>query len=91
MKEKNQVIHIAIKQHEKDMDNELSREKKEEISELLTNHNQLRSQDELAEVIHKLHEACKKGDLELIEIYLNETIEDETNNEIQDQQNSLFI
>ena len=62
------------------MDKELSRDKKEEISELLTNHNQLLSQDELAEVNELHHEACKKGNLKLIEIYLNETIEDETNN-----------
>ena len=61
------------------MDTEFSRNKKKEISELLANHNQLRSQQEFDEIKYQLHEACKKGDLELIEIYLSGTIENETN------------
>ena len=79
MEEKNQVIHIPINEYEKDLNTKFSKDKKKEIRELLTNHNQLHSQNELNEISELLHEACKKGDIELIIIYLNETIESEAN------------
>ena len=79
MESQNQVINIPIEDYEDDMNTELSRDKKEEITELLTNHCQIRSQTELDKIKYKLHVACKKGDLELIKILLSETIENETN------------
>lgn len=45
-------------------------------TELLTNHNQLRSQDDFDEIRYNFHKAYKKRDLESIfDIYLNEMID----------------
>ena len=78
MEEEKQVFHIPIQQYERVLNMEFSRDKKEEIRELLTNHNQLQSQQEFDEVQNTLYEACKKGDIELIKICISETIENET-------------
>lgn len=51
------------------MDTESSKEKKKEIFNLLNN-----SKEEFEEIKDSLHRACKKGDIDLIKIYLNETI-----------------
>ena len=56
------------------MDTYLSKEKKQEILDLLTNYNNLSSESDFGEIREILHEACKEGDVELIKIYLNETI-----------------
>ena len=47
MESRNQVIHIPIKDYEDTMNTSLSRDKKEEITELLTNHCQILSQIKL--------------------------------------------
>ena len=78
MEYQNQVFHIQIEEYEKDLNREASRGKKEEIIELLKNHNQISSLQELNEIKDFLHDACQIGDLELIEIYLSETIENES-------------
>lgn len=56
------------------MDTESSKEKKKEIINLLNNYHKLRSKEEFEEIKDSLHRACKKGDIDLIKIYLNETI-----------------
>ena len=75
MEEKNQVFNIPLEKYEEDIDPE----KKKEIHELFINHNKLRSQQELDEVDPLLRMACNIGYLEPIEIYLSETIENESN------------
>ena len=56
------VFEIPIKDYEIDMEKDSSKEKKNEILDLLKNHNQLRSEI-------KLHYACEEGDLDLIGIF----------------------
>ena len=63
MEEENQVFDIPIGEFLEDMNTEFSRDKQKEITELLTKHNQLRSIQEYSEIKHKLHLACKKGDI----------------------------
>ena len=72
------VIQIPIANYEEDMNTESSKEKKNEILDLFQNYNNLHAEQELKEVENKLHDACKEGDLELIQIYLNEQIENES-------------
>ena len=69
---------IPVDQYKKDIDSLLSKEKKEKILDLLTNSNQLHSEDEFKEISYKLHDACKLGDIDLIQIYLSETIVNHT-------------
>ena len=68
------MFEIPIKKYEEDIDANVSNEKKQEILELFTNSNKLRSKEEFDEIGDKLGEACKNGDIELIKIYLSETI-----------------
>ena len=59
------------------MDTEYAKDKKKEIIDLFINNNYLRSEDEFETIESNLHEACKEGNLELIKIYLSETIEND--------------
>ena len=71
------LIQIPIDKYEKDMDTELGREKKEEILNIFTNSNNLRSKEEFFNDIKpKLHILCSKGEVEHIRILFNETIQD---------------
>ena len=76
--EKSKVFQIPIEDLEDDMNTESAKEKKKEILDLLTNNNFL-SKEDFFEVEDDLHDACMEGDLEMIKIFLNETIEDSTN------------
>lgn len=75
---KSKMIEIPIIEYEEDMETESAREKKKEILDLFQNYNNLRSEEELKEVENMLHRAVKIGDLELIKIYLSETIENDS-------------
>ena len=79
MDKEKQVIDIPIDRYMKELDAETSRKKKNDVIELLKNHNELVLRRELREIDYMLCKACKKGDLQLIQIYLSETIEDESN------------
>ena len=72
------VFEIPIKDYETDMEKESSKEKKNEILDLLKNHNQLKSESEFNEIKSRLHHACQKGDLDHIKILLSETIKNST-------------
>ncbi|KAK8847259.1 hypothetical protein M9Y10_019845 [Tritrichomonas musculus] len=69
-----EVVKIPIEEYEEDMNTEASKEKKKAIIDLITNYNNIRSEEEYEEIKYYLHVACKGGDLELIKIYLSETI-----------------
>ncbi|KAK8875535.1 hypothetical protein M9Y10_005702 [Tritrichomonas musculus] len=56
----------------------MTEEKKKEILDIFMHSNNLRSKKEYKEIKRELHRACVKGDVELIKIYLGETIEDES-------------
>lgn len=60
------------------MNTGLAMRKKKEIVDLFTNFNRLRSKEEFSKIAHGLHRACRKGDLDLIKIYISETIEDDS-------------
>ena len=62
------AIKIPIEKYEKDLETEFSKDKKNEILDLLTNANQLFYIDDFEEIEYKLHEACKNGDIELIQL-----------------------
>lgn len=68
------IIQIFIEKYEKDFETKLEKEKKKEIIDLLTNSNNLLSG-------HKF-EGYQETNLELIKIYLSETI----NNDSKDLQ-----
>ena len=76
--QRSKLFKIPIEEYEEDMNTETSKGKKREIFELLTNSNNLHSEKEFKEIKDKLHRACERGDLELIKIYLNETIKNES-------------
>ena len=59
------------------METELGKAKKKEILDIFANCNNFHSEEEFEEVKGILHELCMKGDVDLIKIYLNETVEDE--------------
>ena len=73
--EKSGFFQIPIKEYEKDLETEPAKEKKKEILDLFAYSNNLRSEEEFEEIKQELHHACRKGDVELIKIYLCETIE----------------
>ena len=77
--EKSKVFQIPIEDFEYSMNTESAKEKKKEILELFTTYNKLRSKEEFDYIEDELHEACREGDLEMIKIFLSETIEDSTN------------
>ena len=66
---------IPIEQYEKDIDAGPMKENKKEILDLFTNSNYLHCEEEYKEVEYKLHLLCREGDIELIKIYLSETLE----------------
>ena len=72
------VFKIPIEKFEKDLNMEPVKEKKKKILELFTSCNKLHTQEEYDEIKYRLHKACRKCDLELIQIYLNKRISDET-------------
>ena len=71
------MIKIPIENYEKDIDAHFSKEKKSEILDLFTKSNNLRSKREFREIQSYLQEACLQGDIDLIKIYLSETIQTE--------------
>ena len=72
--EEQKIFRIPIEEY-KDV---LKSEKRNEILELFKEHNKLRSKNEYKEIEYELRDLCRKGDLELIQIYLSESIEDES-------------
>ena len=76
---KTKIFKIPIEEYEEDMNTEFSKEKKKDILDLFTNHNKLRSKDEYKQFESDLHLSCQQGDLELIQIYLSETINNDSN------------
>ena len=69
------LFKIPIEKYEKAIDTKPTNPKKKEILNLLNSHNKLRSEEEFKEISYKLYDACKYGDLDLIKIYLSETVE----------------
>ena len=69
------MFRIHVDQYKKDIDSLLSKEKKDKILELFTNSNQLYSEEEFNIIEYNLHNACREGDIDLIQIFLSETIE----------------
>ena len=72
------VFKIPIEEFEEELNMEPVKEKKKKILEIFTSFNKLHTQEEYNEIKYKLHKACAKGDVELIQIYLNSTISNET-------------
>ncbi|KAK8843171.1 hypothetical protein M9Y10_025368 [Tritrichomonas musculus] len=68
------IVKIHIEKYEEDLNIGPGKEKKNDIIDLFTNYNKIRSEEELYKIESSLHIACQKGDLELIKIYLSETI-----------------
>ena len=66
---------IPINKYENDMVTGLAKKKRNEILDLLINHNNLHSKEEFDEIKRLLHISIQKCDLELIKIYLSERIE----------------
>lgn len=62
------------------MKTKTSKGMRKEILDILTNYNNLQSENEFVEIQYQLYEACQKGNLELIKIYLSETIENDLSN-----------
>ena len=73
------LFKIPIDKYEEDMDTELAKGKKNEILDLLNNSNHLRTEKEFKEIEYYLHDACEEGDVDLIKIYLSETINNDSN------------
>ena len=73
------MFKIPIEKFKNDMQTKSAKEKKDEILNLFTNHNNLHSEKEFNDVQDILHKVCQEGNLELIKIYLSETITDESN------------
>ena len=69
---------IPIEKYEKDMEEESAKGKKNEILDLLNNHNKLLSEEEFKEIEKNLHLLCIEGDLDLIKIYLSEKIKNDS-------------
>ena len=65
---------IPIKEYEKDLETKSAKGKKKEILDLFKHHNKLRSEEDFRVIKENLHFACREGNLELIKIYLNESI-----------------
>lgn len=61
-----------------DLETDSAKAKKKDILGIFENYNSLRSETEYKRIEFGLHEACKKGDFELIKIFLNETIKKES-------------
>ena len=61
-----------------DLETDSAKAKKKDILGIFENYNSLRSETEYKRIEFGLHEAWKKGDFELIKIFLNETIKNES-------------
>ena len=72
------MFKILINQYKKYINTLLSKDKKKEILDLFTNSNQLRSEEEFKEIECNLHDARRVGDIDLIQIYLLEKVENPT-------------
>ena len=70
---------IPVNYFEEAMDTELSKEKKEQMVDLLTNHNHLKSIKEFKEIRAQLRYSCLKGNLNLIKILLSEATTQDIN------------
>ena len=77
-KSKLKVFQIPIEKYVNSINIESSIKKKNEIIDLLTNHNHLRSEEEYNQIDTKLLTACRKGDIELIKICLSETVHNDS-------------
>lgn len=66
---------IPIEDFQYEMPEKASKEKKNEILELLSNHNEINSSEEFENINYLMKRACRRGDVELLEIYLNKEIE----------------
>ena len=75
---KSRLFQIPIEKFEEDMNTESSKDKKIEIVDLFLNCNNLRSEEEFFDLESSIHEACRVGDLELLKIYLSETVENQS-------------
>ena len=73
---------IPIKTFESEINNKSSKSKQKEILELLTNHNEISSYKEYQKIERMMQRACSQGDLELLEIYLNEEVKFEIEKEL---------
>ena len=82
------LIQIHIKNYERDMCTELTKEKKKEILDLLVNSNNLHSEEEFKDIEENLYYALREGDIELIKIYFSETIENDSKDH---KSNSIII
>ncbi|KAK8834969.1 hypothetical protein M9Y10_018671 [Tritrichomonas musculus] len=76
--QKPKLVQIPICKYKKDIEAGSAKEKKNDILDLFSNSNNLCSEEEFKEIKYKLHNACSEGDLDLIKIYLSETIENES-------------
>ena len=76
---KSKVFQIPIENYEKGMVGESFKDKKQEILNLFTTYNKLRSEDEFNEIKYDLDKYCKEGNLEIIKILLSKTIKNSTN------------
>ena len=74
------MISIPFEEYEKDIEAGKLKERKNEIHEIFTNSNQHCTEEEYVLIEENLHIACTEGDIELINIYLNETISNGTKN-----------
>ena len=72
------VFKIPIEEFEEELNMEGVKEKKNKILELFTRFNKLHSEEEYNKIKYKLSDACRMHDLDLIQIYLNVTISNET-------------
>ena len=71
------LFKIPTEEFEKHLNIELSKEKVKEILDILKNSNNLRTKEEFEEIKIRLYTSCRKGEIELTKIYLNEKIENE--------------
>ena len=72
------MIKIPIENYEKDIDANFSKEEKSEILDLFTKSIKLSSESEFFEIENCLQEAILQGDIDLIKIYLIETIQSDS-------------
>ena len=78
LKSKLKVFQIPIEKYVNSINIESSIKKKNEIIDLLTNHNHLRSEEEYNQIDTKLLTACREGNIELIKICLSETVHNDS-------------
>ena len=72
------LFKIPIEEYEEYFDKELPKKEKKIIINLLNNSSSLRSKEEFEEIKMRLYTSCIDREFELIKIYLNEKIENES-------------